>query len=79
MDDRALVRKGVVGAAIAALCCATPMLVLALAALGLAGAAVWLDWLIIPALLGFVALAAVGLYRQRRAAACAPNRPTNDR
>lgn len=79
MDDRALVRTGLIGAAIAALCCATPVLVLALAALGLAGAAVWLDWLLIPALLGFTALAAVGLYRQRRSAACAPNSSTNDR
>lgn len=40
MDDRALVRTGLIGAAVAAVCCATLVLILALAALGLAGAAV---------------------------------------
>lgn len=65
MDDRTLVRTGLVGAAIAAVCCATPILVIALAALGLVGAAVWLDWLLIPALIGFVMIASVGLYRLR--------------
>lgn len=74
MQDRTLVRTGVLGATIAAICCATPLLVLALGALGLAGAAVWLDWLLIPALVAFVALACIGLYRQRRPTASSADR-----
>lgn len=74
MNDRTLVRTGLVGAAIAAVCCATPILVIALAALGLAGAAVWLDWLLVPALIGFVVIACVGLYRLRGSAARSPDR-----
>lgn len=63
MDDRTLVRTGLVGAVIAAVCCATPILVIAFATLGLAGPAVWLDWLLVPALIGFVLIASVELYR----------------
>ena len=74
-----MVRTGVVGAAIAAVCCATPILVLALGAVGLVSAAVWLDWRLIPALLAFLALAGYGLYRQRRAPACAADVPTEHR
>lgn len=66
-----------------ALCCATPAATtLALGAAGVAGAGVglaggtagaWPDWLwlLVPPLLGFLALLAYGLHRQDRAAAVA--------
>jgi mercuric ion transport protein len=35
MDNRTLLRTGIVGTAVAALCCATPVLVILLGAVGL--------------------------------------------
>jgi mercuric ion transport protein len=71
-----LVRTGLIGAVITAVCCATPVLVLALGMAGLAGATVWLDPLLIATLVAFLFLAACGLYLQRRSrgaeACCAP-------
>ncbi len=77
-----MIRTGAVGAAgtalcgtipVLALCCATPAATLALGAagVGLAGAAVRLEWLWLLAapLLAFLALLAYGLHRQHRAAA----------
>lgn len=57
MGDRALVRAGLIGAAPKAVCWRHPGRGgLAPGALGLAGAAVWVDQLIIPGLLGLVVL-----------------------
>ncbi len=71
MDDRTLIRTGAVGAVLAALCCATPLLVLALAGLGLSAWAAKADYVLIPVLLVCLALVTFGLYRKRRADACA--------
>lgn len=67
MRDAMLVKTGVAGAVVAALCCATPALVLALGALGLSAWLDWADYVVIPALVAFVALAAYGFYRRRSA------------
>ena len=69
MNDRKLLRVGVIGAAIAALCCFTPVLVVLLGALGLSAWVVGLDYVLLPALVGFVALIIWGLIRKSRAAA----------
>lgn len=81
MTPAGIVRTGAIGAAgtglgaslsVLALCCAKPAATLALGAgAGLAGTAVWLEWvwLLVPPLLGFLALLAYGLHRQGRAAA----------
>lgn len=68
MRDATLIKTGVVGAVIAAICCATPVLVLALGALGLSAWLDWADYIVIPALVAFAALAAYGFYRRRSAA-----------
>jgi mercuric ion transport protein len=52
-----LVRYGSIGAFVAALCCFTPLLVVGLAAIGLAGLTAYLDFVLLPAL--FLALGAV--------------------
>jgi len=65
MRDRTLVTTGIVGAVVAAVCCATPLLAIVLGAVGLTA---WLgkaDYVLIPALILFVALIAFGLYRTR--------------
>lgn len=76
MDDRTLVRTGLIGAAVAALCCATPILAIGLGAVGLSAWATGADYVLIPFLLASVALAGVGLYRRRTATAS--SKPTDD-
>lgn len=70
MNDRTLIRTGAVGAVVAAICCATPVLAVALGALGLSAWAAKADYVLIPVLLGSVVLVGVGLYRRRRTDAC---------
>ena len=51
MRDRTLITTGAVGAVLAAVCCATPLLAVVLGAVGLAG---WLpkaDYVVIPVLI----------------------------
>jgi mercuric ion transport protein len=73
MKDAILMRTGAVGAVIAAVCCATPLLVIALGALGWAGVAAYLDYVLLPALAVCIGLFSYGLYLRRQAAAgCTP-------
>lgn len=68
MRDAALIKTGVVGAVVAAVCCATPVLVLALGALGLSAWLGWADYIALSALAAFVLLAGYGLHRWRSSA-----------
>lgn len=70
MKDKTIVRAGMVGAVIAAICCATPLLVIALGTLGLSAWVGGLDYVLLPALAAFLALTAYGLWRRNRADAC---------
>ena len=64
MADRRLVATGLLGAAVAAICCATPFLVPVLTALGLAAASGYLDVILLPAIVIFLAIAIYGLRRR---------------
>ncbi len=71
---------GVTGSVVAALCCFTPILVLFLGAVGLGALTGYLDYILLPALVVFLAMAAYGLSAQRnaKAEACCgvqPNTP----
>lgn len=66
VDDRKLLWTGIVGTAITAVCCFTPVLVVALGALGLSARLGWLDLVLFPFLAVFVGLTALGVYRLRR-------------
>jgi mercuric ion transport protein len=68
MDDRKLIGTGIVGAAIAAVCCFTPALVLLAAAIGVSAWLAWADYVVMPALVMFVAITIYALYRRRRRA-----------
>ena len=68
MDAGKLSRTGMIGAVIAAVCCFTPVLVIALGAIGLSAVLGWLDFVLFPALFFFLALTAYGLLKRRRAA-----------
>ncbi|MGI8526726.1 MAG: mercury resistance system transport protein MerF [Pseudolabrys sp.] len=65
MRDRTLIATGAVGALLAALCCATPLLVVLFGAAGLTAWLAKADYVVMPALLLCLALAGFGLYRAR--------------
>ena len=64
MRDK-LLRVGVVGSAVAALCCFTPVLVWLLAALGLSAYGGYLDLILLPALLVFLAITGYAIWRRK--------------
>jgi mercuric ion transport protein len=63
MRNRALLRTGLIGTVIAALCCFTPVLVILLGALGLTAALGWLDYVLFPALAIFIGMTVYALVR----------------
>jgi len=69
MDNRTLLRTGVAGTVVAALCCATPLLVILLGAVGLSAWVGWLDYALIPALVVFLGITIYALSRRRAEAA----------
>ncbi len=69
MDDRKLLRVGGFGAVVATLLCVTPILVVALGAVGLSAAVGWLDYVLLPALAVFLGMVIYALVRRRRARA----------
>ena len=69
VSEGRLLKVGVIGAAIAAICCFTPVLVVLLGVLGLAHLTGVLDYVLLPALLIFVGLIIFALIRKSRAVA----------
>ena len=70
MKDATILRTGIVGSIIAAVCCFTPALVILLGAVGLSAWLGRIDYVLFPALAIFLGLTAYGLWRRQRAAAC---------
>ena len=69
MNDKALLRTGIVGSVVAAICCFTPALVVVVTAVGLSAVVVYLDYVLFPALAVFLAITGYALYlRSRRSA-----------
>ena len=66
MNHKRLFRTGIIGTAIAVLCCFTPALVILLGAVGLSAALAWLDYVLIPALVLFVGITIYALLRRHR-------------
>ena len=67
MKDR-LLRIGIAGSVIAALCCFTPILAILLGAVGLSAIVGYLDFVLLPALLIFLVITGYALwcrYRKR--------------
>jgi mercuric ion transport protein len=72
MNNRTLLRTGIAGTVVAALCCATPVLVVLLGVVGLSVWVGWLDYALIPALVAFLGVTIYALKRRRvEAAGCA--------
>ena len=70
MDNQTLLKTGIAGSVVAAVCCATPVLVITFAAVGLSAWIGWLDYVLIPALIIFVGITIYALRRRRAEAAC---------
>ena len=69
MADRGLITTGAIGAALAAICCATPLLAVVLGGIGLTAWLAKADYIVMPVLLLGVVVLGVGLYRRHAAAA----------
>ena len=69
MTDQALIKTGIIGAVIAAVCCATPLLVITLGAVGLSALTGYLDYVLLPLLALSIGLVGYGLTKRRRSAA----------
>jgi mercuric ion transport protein len=65
MRDRTLITTGIVGAVVAAVCCATPLLAIVFGALGLTAWLAKADYVLIPALILCLGLIGFSLYRRR--------------
>lgn len=68
MKDETLLKLGIIGAVIAAICCFTPVLVIGLGAVGLSAWLAYADAVLLPALALFLGLAAFAFWRKRHAA-----------
>ena len=68
MTSDTLMKTGVIGTVLAALCCFSPVLVWTLAALGLSAIPGWLDYALLSALAVFAAMTLFALGRRRAAA-----------
>ncbi len=66
MDDKKLLRTGIVGSVVTTLCCVTPMLVIPLVAVGLSAWVGWLDYVLFPALAVFLGLTVYTVVRISR-------------
>ena len=65
MKDRTLIGVGVIGAAFAALCCFTPVLVVLAGVVGLSAITGYLDYALLPALVFFIGLTIYAVLRRR--------------
>jgi mercuric ion transport protein len=67
VNNNRLLKTGIIGSALVALCCFTPALVLLFGALGLSAAVGWLDLVLLPALAIFLAITGYALWKRSRA------------
>jgi len=65
MKDKFLT-TGIVGTIVAAICCFTPLLAWSPAAIGLSAELAYLDFVLLPALIVFVAMVGVVLWRHKQ-------------
>ena len=65
MNDKSLLKTGVIGTVILALCCFTPILVVLLGVVGLSAVLGYLDYVLLPALGIFIILTLYALWRRQ--------------
>lgn len=79
MKGATILKTGIIGSIIAAIRCATPILVIVLGATGLSAWLGWIDYVLLPALVLFLGLAAHGLWRRQRAVVCCATEPGSNK
>jgi mercuric ion transport protein len=70
MTDLSLITTGAIGAALAAICCATPLLAVVLGGIGLSAWLAKADYIVMPVLLLGMALVGLGFYRRHVSTTC---------
>lgn len=70
MNDGSLITAGAIGAILAAICCATPLLAVVLGGIGLSAWLAKADYIVMPVLFLGIALVGFGLYRRHIATTC---------
>jgi len=74
MHDKTLLRRGLIGSVIAAICCFTPFLVIIVAGVGLSALVGWLDYALFPLLFASLGVVAHALWlRAGRHGRCPKN------
>jgi mercuric ion transport protein len=66
MNDKSLLKVGVIGTIIVALCCFTPVLVILFGVVGLSAIVGYLDYVLFPALAVFVMITIYAVIRRAR-------------
>lgn len=66
MNDRNLLKVGIIGTATATLCCFTPIPVILLGVVGLSARVGWLDVVLLSALAVFAGITLYALWRRQR-------------
>lgn len=69
-NPKTLMKVGVVGTVLVALCCFTPILVILLGLIGLSALTGYLDYVLFPALAGFIGLTLYAIWRKGKSDAC---------
>lgn len=69
-ETKTLLRIGVIGTVVAALCCFTPILVILLGVVGMSALTGYLDYVLLPALAVLIGLTIYALRRKRNDDAC---------
>ena len=69
-NPKTLLRVGVVGTVLVALCCFTPILVILFGAVGLAALIGYLDYVLLPALAFSIGLTCYAVWRKKKHDAC---------
>lgn len=63
-DEKKLLKTGIIGSVILAICCFTPILVILLGVIGLSAIVGWLDYVLLPGLGVFLAITGYALWKR---------------
>ena len=66
MNDKSLLKLGIIGTVLTALCCFTPILVIVFGAIGLSALVGMLDVVLLPLLAIFLVITGYALWKRRR-------------
>ena len=78
-NPKKLIRVGVIGTVLVALCCFTPVLVILLGLVGLSALTGYLDYVLQPALIAFIGLTIYAVWRRQKADGSCPPTGTGER